>query len=128
MNMMHNPDKVHDIVCVEATVTITPHVEIGDVKSFRVNDIKIGECCGVSHETCSFKVHQKLCVQIPLEFSATAEAEATGIVCEEAHPGECCDRNNKNDRNDKNDRNYDRNCDRNYDRNCDRNYDRNDSK
>lgn len=80
---------VHETVCVQGTVTITPHVEGGDAQSFCVENPTIGKCPGTLMPTCSFQVSQKICVQIPLMFSATASAVQDGIVCGTPSTGEC---------------------------------------
>ncbi len=38
------PATVHETVCIQAEVTITPHVEVGDVESFCVGEPIIGAC------------------------------------------------------------------------------------
>lgn len=74
------PASVHETVCVGANVTITPEVEVGDIQSFCVGGPAIGACPGTPQQSCSIFVSQRICVQIPLTFSATAEP--TGVVCE----------------------------------------------
>lgn len=83
------PTTVHDNVCISAQVTITPHVEVGEIQSFCINEAFIGSCPGTPRPSCSFNVSQRVCVQIPLNFSATAAVQPTGIVCDEAQPGTC---------------------------------------
>lgn len=84
------PATVHETVCIQAEVTITPHVEIGDVKSFCVSGPMIGKKCdGTPMRNCIIDVSQKICVQIPITFSATAEAVPKGIVCGTPEAGEC---------------------------------------
>lgn len=80
---------VHENVCVQATVTITPEVTSGPSTSFCLGNPIIGSCEGTLRSSCIFTVSQNICVQIPLTFSATAEAVANGIVCGETDIGEC---------------------------------------
>lgn len=89
--MAECPAIVNETVCVQASVTITPDVKTGEIKSFCVGNPSIGRCPGTPSPTgnCSFTVSQKICVQVPLTFSATAEAIPTGIVCGEPGTGEC---------------------------------------
>lgn len=80
---------IHENVCVQATVTITPDVASGPSTSFCLGNPIIGRCPGTLRENCVFTVSQNICVQIPLTFSATAEAVPNGIVCNEVGIGEC---------------------------------------
>ena len=80
---------VHETVCVQGTVTITPSVVSGESTSFCVGNPIIGSCPGELQETCSFTVSQKICVQIPLTFSANASAVEDGLVCAEPNIQEC---------------------------------------
>lgn len=80
---------VHENVCVQATVTITPNVISGPSTSFCLENPIIGSCEGTLRRNCVFTVSQRICVQIPLTFSATAEAVANGIVCGEPDIGGC---------------------------------------
>ena len=83
------PTTVHDNVCIGAEVTITPRVEVGDIRSFCLGEPFIGTCEGTPARSCSFGVSQRVCVQIPLTFFADAAAVPTGIVCDDAQPGTC---------------------------------------
>jgi hypothetical protein len=51
----------------------------------------IGACPGTPSPTgtCTFSVSQKICVQIPIKFAATATAVPGGIVCGTPDIGEC---------------------------------------
>ena len=80
---------VHENVCVQATVTITPSVTSGPSTSFCLGNPVIGSCPGTLRENCVFTVSQNLCVQIPLSFSADAAAVPNGIVCNEVGIGAC---------------------------------------
>lgn len=80
---------VHETVCVQGTVTITPRVESNGSTSFCVGNPIIGSCPGRLVDTCEFTVSQNICVQIPLEFFATAEAVENGIVCGTPLTGPC---------------------------------------
>lgn len=83
------PTTVHDQVCVGASVTIAPQVDVGDIQSFCVGDPFIGSCPGIPAPSCSFNVSQRICVQVPLLFHATATVEPTGIICDDAQTGLC---------------------------------------
>lgn len=80
---------IHEDVCVQATVTITPTVTSGPSTSFCLGNPIIGSCPGTLRESCVFTVSQNICVQIPLTFSATADAVPNGIVCNEVGIGIC---------------------------------------
>ncbi|MHC1723950.1 MAG: hypothetical protein AB9836_12190 [Aminipila sp.] len=80
---------VHETVCVQGTVTITPSVVSGTSTSFCVGNPIIGSCPGELQRTCEFTVSQNICVQIPLTFSATASAVENGLVCSTPDIGEC---------------------------------------
>ncbi len=85
------PAIVHDTVCVQADVTISPNVVVGKIQSFCVGRPMIGACPGTPSptENCSFTVSQSICVQVPLTFSAVAIAEPSGIVCGTPEVGPC---------------------------------------
>lgn len=84
------PATVHETVCVQANVTITPNVDlIGPIESFCVHGPIIGACPGEPVSECTFTVSQNICVQIPLSFSADATVEPSGIVCGTPIPGPC---------------------------------------
>jgi len=85
------PATVHETVCVQADIIITPVVTVGDIQSFCVGTPVIGECPGTPSPTmnCSFSVSQSICVQVPLTFSALGEAVPTGIVCGTPGTGPC---------------------------------------
>lgn len=80
---------VHETVCVQGTVTITPTLTSGESTSFCIGNPVIGRCPGELQESCTFTVSQNICVQIPLTFSATASAVEDGIVCGEPDIGPC---------------------------------------
>ncbi|MGI5852184.1 MAG: hypothetical protein ACOX77_08770 [Caldicoprobacterales bacterium] len=82
---------VHETVCVQGTVTITPDLMSGPSRSFCVGPPIIGECPGELARTCTFTVSQNICVQIPLRFSATASAVSNGVVCGTPEVGPCPD-------------------------------------
>ena len=85
------PAIVHETVCVQADVTITPNVDVGTIQSFCEVGPTIGACPGTPSptDTCVFTVSQNICVQVPLVFSATATAAPTGIVCGTPAVGPC---------------------------------------
>lgn len=80
---------VHETVCVQGNVTITPSVVSGPSTSFCVGNPIIGSCPGELRRNCVFTVSQNICVQIPLTFSATASATANGVVCGVPDIGPC---------------------------------------
>lgn len=80
---------VHETVCVQGTVTITPSLISGTSTSFCVGNPIIGSCPGDLQPSCSFTVSQNICVQIPLTFSATASAVENGVVCGIPDIGQC---------------------------------------
>lgn len=83
------PARVHETVCVQAHVTITPSVVVGDVSSFCVGNPIIGACPGTLVRNCTFEVSQNICVEVPLTFSATATAVERGLVCGNPLTGTC---------------------------------------
>jgi hypothetical protein len=83
------PAVVHETVCVQADVTISPSVAVGTIESFCVGGPLIGVCPGTPAQQCNFSVSQNICVQIPLTFSATANAVPSGIVCGTPGVGPC---------------------------------------
>lgn len=81
---------VNQTVCVSAEVTVRPLASsTGASQAICTRNPIIGDPPGPLQEFCTFNVCQPMCVQIPLTFDATASAEANGIVCGEASPGEC---------------------------------------
>lgn len=85
------PAFVHETVCVQADIAISPSVDVGDIESYCVGGPVIGACSGTPSptNTCTFSVSQSICVQIPLTFSAQATAVPTGIVCGLPISGSC---------------------------------------
>lgn len=85
------PTVVHETVCVQAQVTITPRVVVGKVESFCIGNPLIGRCPGTPSPTgtCTFNVSQNICIQVPITFSANAEATPSGIVCGTPATGPC---------------------------------------
>jgi len=87
------PTVVHENVCVQGVVTITPSVVSGESKSFCLGNPIICSCpCGCHkqlHKFCTFVVSQNICVQIPLTFSATASAIPNGVACGTPGTGVC---------------------------------------
>ncbi len=81
--------RVHDNVCVEAEVRIKPCVEVGDIETSCLGNPSFRRCEGDLMPECSFRVSQRICVQIPLTFAAIACAEPTGIVCDDPATGDC---------------------------------------
>jgi len=85
------PAVVNETVCVQADVSITPAVTVGDIISNCLGGPIIGACPGTSSPTdsCTFTVSQNICVGVPLTFSAEAAAEPTGIICGTPTTGPC---------------------------------------
>lgn len=83
------PATVHETVCVQANVTITPEVAVGEIASFCVGGPVIGACPGTPVMDCTFTVSQNICVEVPLTFSANATAVPSGIVCGTPLSGPC---------------------------------------
>ena len=85
------PALVHENVCIQAQVVITPSVTVGDIETFCVGAPVIGACQGSPSPTdsCTFTVSQSVCVQVPLEFTAGASAKPAGITCGAPEPGLC---------------------------------------
>lgn len=83
------PVSVHDNVCVEAQVRIKPCVDVGPIQTFCLGNPSFDACEGELLPECTFRVSQRICVQIPLTFAAIACAEPTGIVCDTPGTGDC---------------------------------------
>jgi hypothetical protein len=85
------PAVVHETICVQAAVTITPAVTAHAAESVCVGDPFFGVCPGTPSPSnkCSFMVSQNVCVQIPLTFSAHAAAGPTKIICGTPLAGPC---------------------------------------
>lgn len=85
------PATVHETVCVQADVTINPHVAVGEIHSACVGAPIIGSCPGTPSPTnsCVITVSQNICVDVPLTFSAAATAVPVGIVCGTPGTGLC---------------------------------------
>ncbi len=86
---MSCPTTVHENVCVQAEVKITPEVTVGEIMTFCDGNPFIGGCPGTQVDFCSFLVSQRICVQIPLTFHAAAEATPAGIICGRPDTGGC---------------------------------------
>lgn len=83
------PTAVSETICVQANITITPTATVGDVESYCIGLPVIEKCPGEPELECVFTVSQKICVQIPLYFSANAAVIPTGIVCSTPEAGSC---------------------------------------
>lgn len=81
--------EVHETVCVQAVVSIAPKVTVGTISTTCVGGPVIGACPGTPEEFCTFTVSQNICVDIPLDFEATATAVPAGIVCGTPGTGPC---------------------------------------
>lgn len=80
---------VHEDVCARALVTIIPEVTSGEVSVVCEGDPSLHRCPGAAGNICRFMVHQNLCVQVPLFFSAGVSAVPEGVVCGGAGSGGC---------------------------------------
>ena len=80
---------VHEKVCVQGTVTITPSVVSGESTSFCIGNPVIGSCAGELTESYQFTVSQNVCVQFPLTFSANVSAIGDGVVSRGTDIGPC---------------------------------------
>lgn len=79
----------HENVCVQANVVITPVVVPGPIRTFCLGDARIGPCEGTLQRHCTFSVSQRICVQVPITFTANAVATPGGIVCGTPLVGPC---------------------------------------
>ena len=86
---MSCPTTFHDTVCVDAEITITPLVTVGEIRTYCVGEAMIGACPGTPSQSCSFNVRQEICVQVPLTFEANATAIPLGIICGTPGVGLC---------------------------------------
>ncbi len=84
-------DVVHETASIQATVTVAPKVDVGDIQTLCINNPVIRPCSGAPSPTrcCRFMVSQDVCIQIPLTFSADVEAVPSGISCGAPGIGPC---------------------------------------
>jgi hypothetical protein len=80
---------VHEEVCARALVTVRPTVTPGEVSVVCEGEPSLHRCPGAAGDSCRFVVHQNLCVQIPLFFSAGVRAMPEGVVCGAPGIGGC---------------------------------------
>jgi hypothetical protein len=73
------PSIIEKGVCVQASVNVTPNVEIGEPQSCCVGSPKLTPCRSGKYD---YEVKQLVCVQIPMKLSVDAKVEAPKIVCE----------------------------------------------
>jgi hypothetical protein len=83
------PTTVHETVCVDAEVTITPLVTVGEIHTNCIGDAVLGSCPGTPSQFCTFNIRQEICVEVPLTFEANASATPRGIVCSTPNIGSC---------------------------------------
>ncbi|AFM00142.1 MULTISPECIES: hypothetical protein [Desulfitobacterium] len=90
----HCPTTIHETVCVKAKVTITPDVKVHDIKYYCDEGPINWDCEKTKNcaNSCTFEVGQKICVEIPLIFSADAKVDPLGIVCETPLSENCHDK------------------------------------
>lgn len=85
-------ETVRKMVCVEAKVTIDPHVDVGPIRYYcrdrSCDEEDDGRCQSKPEERCSFVVRKFICVEIPLTFSAATHVDPLGIVCD--IEDDCC--------------------------------------
>lgn len=79
---------VSELVCVEAEVTITPTVDTGDVTVRCVGNPSFTQRCRdlpgftrAVNNTCRFRVSQVVCVSVPIEIGADANATLGDVFC-----------------------------------------------
>lgn len=86
------PATVSELMCIQADITVSPLVCVGDVCTYCCGAPVIGPCpTGEANLTqCTFTVSQTVCVRIPLTFAADVAAEPTGVVCGIPVPGTGC--------------------------------------
>ena len=83
------PVDVHETLCEQATIRITPNVTIVEVETVCVGEPAIGPCPGTVVAFCDITVHQSICVEADLLFAANAEVIAAALVCGTPATGEC---------------------------------------
>ena len=76
------PATAYQTVCMRAKVDIVPDIQVGKPRVTCLDGPFIGCCCGAPSSTCSFYVSQKVCVKVPIAFSAKVTARADGFSCE----------------------------------------------
>lgn len=76
-------------VCVP--ITITPEVCVGPTSTFCCAPAVISTtpCGGIPGGTCTFTVSQLICVEVPVNFTATATPGETFVNCGDAISGAC---------------------------------------
>lgn len=68
---------------VSAPVTVTPYAHLVSTKTFCFGKpiIKTEKCGDKREEKCKFKIKQKLCVEVSIEFGAKSVMEDPKIEC-----------------------------------------------
>lgn len=77
---MECPTTINSTVSIDARVTVTPDVEVGDIETCYVGKPHIDKC-RLNAEQNSYMVNQMLCIRYPLTFSTSASAATTGASC-----------------------------------------------
>lgn len=77
-------------VCVP--VTVTPFATVGTPVATCCGDpiVTAGDTCVRGKSTCSFTIRQQLCVAVPVQFGARAEAGMPTVTCNEVSSDNIC--------------------------------------
>lgn len=80
-------------VCVP--VTVTPFAKTGRTKTkccgTPVVTPRTDRCEGIAGGSCKFTIRQSICVEVPVEFGATASVGEPSISCDDATVNPCKD-------------------------------------
>ena len=80
---------------VSVPVLVKPKATAGEISTFCCGEPRITTfphykaACGPKQDGCSFILTQKLCIEIPIEFSADAFAEFPRVECKGADDKKC---------------------------------------
>lgn len=74
--------------CVSADVTVTGSADVGEVEVSCIGPVTLGPCPGTPGPSM-FTVHQRLCLKVPISFTAVAEANNETVTIGEPSEESC---------------------------------------
>lgn len=93
-NYLYNPESkgcktvTYQSATLSVPVTVKPKVSAGDINTFCCGDPVVTPSpykiiCNSKHGSCTFTITQNICVEIPIEFSASAFMACPRVECGE---------------------------------------------
>lgn len=81
----------HQFINACVPITVTPNASVGPTTTTCCGPALVGTapCGGVEGGSCTFTMSQLICVEIPVNFSATAAPGQTWVDCADADEGQC---------------------------------------